>query len=111
MDGKIVLTKAYVLAIDGVKVTFAEGKVVHGIQQVGLAGAVIAHKAVDIATKGKVNLLVVLEVAQYKSIQRHSIFFFTSSINQRGVEVAPLMPTLATPSNHSGCTSSGVAMR
>ena len=62
VDGEVVLAEAYVLDVDGIEVALAEREVVDGVKEVGLAGTVVADKAIDIAAEADVNLRVVLEV-------------------------------------------------
>ena len=61
-----------VLAVNRVKVAFAHGQVVHGIQQTCFAGSVIARKAVYLWRKLKVGLGYVAEVNEGKGLEVHS---------------------------------------
>jgi hypothetical protein len=44
----------YILRAYGIKVTFSETQVIYGIQDIGLAHTVPAHKAVDLAIELKI---------------------------------------------------------
>jgi hypothetical protein len=48
VNGKKILAMFDVLGINGVEIGFAKGQVMNGVEQVGLAGAVVTRKAVDL---------------------------------------------------------------
>ena len=72
MDGEEVLSEADILCIDRVEITFAKREVVDGVEEVGLAGTVVANKAIDVVAELHVGLGVILEIGQYQSFQRHN---------------------------------------
>ena len=120
VDGEELLADADVLHIDRVEIALAEREIVDGVEEVGLAGTVVAHEAVDLGAEGDLDLGVVLEVGEGKAVESHvnqllrvkfSTAAATSSMSQRGVEVAPLMPTEAAPRSQAGCTSAALPMR
>jgi hypothetical protein len=51
-----------VLAVDGIKKAFTEGKVIDRVQQIGLSHAIIAHKTVDLFGESFLERLVIFEV-------------------------------------------------
>ena len=73
VDSEEVGAEAYVLAVGGVEIAFAEGEVVDGIEEVGLASAVVADEAVDVAAEPDVGLGVILEVGEYQPVQYHKL--------------------------------------
>ena len=73
MDGKKVTVEAYgILVLRGEK-TFAEAKVVDGVEQVGFAAAVLAHNAVDILAEVELGILVALEVGKGDVLEIHCL--------------------------------------
>ena len=62
---------AHHLRVDGVRSALAEREVVDGIEQIGLAHAVLPNKAVHIGRKLEVGLLDVLIVEYGEALQYH----------------------------------------
>ena len=61
-----------VLRINGIARTLAEGQVVDGIQQIGLAHAVLAEEAVQLGRERQLHLLQVLIIKDGYMLQYHS---------------------------------------
>ena len=72
MDGKIILAKTDILAIDRVEIALAEREIVDSVEQVGFSGAIVAHKAVDVVAKGDIGLRIILEITHYQPIEHHN---------------------------------------
>ena len=62
VDGEIILLVADVLAVDGVEVALAEGKVMNRIQQVGLTNPVIPDKTIDLVGELVISLGIILKI-------------------------------------------------
>jgi hypothetical protein len=56
MDSEIILLVADVLAIDRIEITFAERKVMNGIQKVGFPYPVVTDKAIDLIRELVISL-------------------------------------------------------
>jgi hypothetical protein len=62
MDGEKALVVPDILCIDRIESAFAKGKIMYGIEQVGLPGTVIADKAIDLVGKMKAGFFVIFEI-------------------------------------------------
>lgn len=85
MDGEEILSNFDVLTVDRIEIAFAEREVIDSVEEVGLAGAIVADEAVDVVAKRKVYLAVVLEVIQCKSVEHHRDYLVFSIL-------LPLLP-------------------
>ena len=70
-EGKVILAVADVVAVGRTEIALGEGKVMNRVQEVGLAAAVVAYKAVDPGAEVELGLGIVLEVAQIEVFQVH----------------------------------------
>ena len=59
--GKEIVAVPNVLLINAVKITLGKRQVVNGVEQIGFAAAVVAHKAVNLRTKFQFQFPVILK--------------------------------------------------
>jgi hypothetical protein len=71
MQGKKCLSMADILLVDRVKVTFGKRKVINGIEQIGLAGSIIADKTVYPVRESHFLLSVILEIYDFQRVKMH----------------------------------------
>ena len=71
IEGKVILSVADVVAVGRTEIALGKGKVMNRVQEVGLAAAVVAHKAVNPGAEVELGLGIVLEVAQIEVFQVH----------------------------------------
>jgi hypothetical protein len=71
VDGKEIVAMPDVLGIEACKTAFAEGKVMYGIEEVGLPNAVVAHKTVDLAGEDEFCLFIVFKTGEEEFLQVH----------------------------------------
>ncbi len=61
-----------VLAIDGVKVTFAEGQVVNSVEKIRFSDPVRAGKTIDAFGQNCLIISIILEIKEVESFQKHA---------------------------------------
>lgn len=64
VDGEEIGSRAYILTVDGIEIALAEGKIIHGVEKIGLTHAIVSHQAVDIVRERDVESLVVFEIGE-----------------------------------------------
>jgi hypothetical protein len=64
-----------ILAIDGIEITFAQGQVMNGIQDICLSNPIRSNKAINPVAKLYFNLIIVLEIYQGKILKKHGMIF------------------------------------
>jgi hypothetical protein len=60
-----------ILAIDNIKIRFADRQIVNGIEQVGFSDAVVPDKAIYLFRKRKISVFIIFKIKQRKFLQEH----------------------------------------
>jgi hypothetical protein len=73
VNGKEILSMTDIVRIGGCKIAFAKGKVVDGVQEVGLPRTIVPHKAIDLVGELEYRFFVVFEIGKGKFADVHDL--------------------------------------
>ena len=85
MDGKEILLMPDVLLVGSAKETFAEGKIIDGVEDIGFPRPVEAHETIDILRQLQIRRFTVLEVGQFEFVEIHFLLILNDECGMRNI--------------------------